>query len=118
MRVWTGLRTILVAVWIFSPFAWEQLPPEETVQSVQVVAGAENEEIIFTGLDGVQHDHSIHAFIFGPDGKLYFNFGNAGAHLKHPDGSKVVDMWGNTIHGGHPGSKAGTTDKVAYRQGM
>ena len=36
MRVWTGLRTILVAAWIFSPFAWGQLPPEETVKSLQI----------------------------------------------------------------------------------
>ena len=34
--------------------------------------------MLFTNIGGAQHDHGIHAFLFGPDGKLYFNFGNAG----------------------------------------
>jgi hypothetical protein len=28
------------------------------------------------------HDHGVHAFVFGPDGKLYFNMGNEGKQLK------------------------------------
>ena len=37
---------------------------------------ADRKEILFQGIGGEQHDHGIHSFTFGPDGKLYFNFGN------------------------------------------
>jgi putative membrane-bound dehydrogenase-like protein len=64
--------------------------------------------VIFSGISGVQHDHSIHAFVFGPDGRLYFNFGNAGAQLKTADGKPVIDLAGNEVNDkGKP-----------YRQGM
>ena len=36
-------------------------------------------EVLLTGFDGRNHDHSLHSVTFGPDGKLYFNHGNAGA---------------------------------------
>ncbi len=53
---------------------------------------ADRKEILFTGIDGTQHDHGIHAFVFGPDGKLYFNFGNAGRQIKDKDGNPIVDQ--------------------------
>ena len=65
-------------------------------------------EVLFTGIGGVQHDHGIHSFLFGPDGKLYFNFGNEGGQLLRPDGSPVVDLAGNEV-------KAGVRP---YQQGM
>jgi putative membrane-bound dehydrogenase-like protein len=52
---------------------------------------ADKKELLFTGIDGVQHDHGMHAFVFGPDGKWYFNFGNDGKQLKTKDGSPVID---------------------------
>ena len=52
----------------------------------------------FTGISGEQHDHGIHAFAFGPDGKLYFNFGNVGKQLKDKDGKPVIDLAGNEIN--------------------
>ena len=55
-----------------------------------------------------QHDHAIHAVCFGPDGRLYFNFGNYTTELQHADGSPVED-----IHG-HPINNTGKP----YRQGM
>lgn len=58
---------------------------------------ADKKEILFTGISGTQHDHGIHAFTFGPDGKLYFNFGNAGKQLKDKNGKPIVDKAGNTI---------------------
>jgi putative membrane-bound dehydrogenase-like protein len=79
---------------------------------------AAKKELLFTGIKGVQHDHAVHTFVFGPDGKLYFNMGNAGEELHRPDGSRIQDVFGNTILIGKPGTKAGTTDKVAYRQGL
>ncbi len=41
-----------------------------------------------------QHDHAIHAVMFGPDGRLYFNFGNYNAGLWREDGTPVVDVFG------------------------
>jgi putative membrane-bound dehydrogenase-like protein len=54
-------------------------------------------ELLFTDIKGIQHDHGIHAFIFGPDGKLYFNFGNSGVQLKDKSGKLVVDQAGNEV---------------------
>jgi putative membrane-bound dehydrogenase-like protein len=78
---------------------------------------ADKKEILFTGIKGVQHDHAIHTFVFGPDGKLYFNMGNEAQQLLRPNGSPVKDVFGNIVQVGKPGTKAGTADKVAYRQG-
>lgn len=66
-------------------------------------------QVMFNGIGGVDHDHGAHAFVFGPDGKLYFNIGNDGKQLKTPDGSQfVVDLAGNQVNGkGNP-----------YRQGL
>ena len=69
---------------------------------------ADRSEVLFSGIHGAQHDHSIHAFHFGPDGKYYFNFGNEGTELKDKDGKPVVDQVGNTI----------TASGKPYRQGM
>jgi len=43
---------------------------------------ADKKEILFSGISGVDHDHGVHAFVFGPDGKLYFNFGNESKQLR------------------------------------
>src|SRR5688500_16648750 len=45
---------------------------------------ADKREVLFTGIKGVQHDHGVHAFVFGPDGKLYFNMGNDGRQIERP----------------------------------
>ncbi|HSU52627.1 MAG TPA: PVC-type heme-binding CxxCH protein [Candidatus Dormibacteraeota bacterium] len=45
---------------------------------------ADKRELLFTGIAGVDHDHGVHAFSFGPDGKLYFNMGNESKHLFYP----------------------------------
>jgi putative membrane-bound dehydrogenase-like protein len=67
---------------------------------------ADRKEIMFQGIEGEQHDHSVHAFTFGADGKLYFNFGNSGTTLKDKEGNVVLDQDGDEI-----GPKK-------YRQGM
>ncbi|MEY3175513.1 MAG: hypothetical protein RLZZ436_3427 [Planctomycetota bacterium] len=58
---------------------------------------ADRKEVLFTGIKGTQHDHGIHSFTFGPDGRLYFNFGNSGEELHTPDGKIVVDLAGNEV---------------------
>ncbi|MFN7137750.1 MAG: PVC-type heme-binding CxxCH protein [Limisphaerales bacterium] len=68
---------------------------------------ADTKEVLFL-VEGFDDDHGVHAVTFGPDGKLYFNFGNHGVHLRKPDGSPVID-----IHGREVSNKNGI-----YRQGM
>src|SRR5881394_1228921 len=83
---------------------------------------ADKRELLFTGIKGMQHDHGVHAFVFGPDGKLYFNMGNEGRQIERPltkecplhgalpkvESKPVVDQAGNEVIGnGKP-----------YRQGM
>ena len=58
---------------------------------------ADRKEILFQTAGGEQHDHGIHAFSFGPDGKLYFNFGNACTALKDKNGRPVLDQDGDEI---------------------
>src|SRR5207249_781021 len=88
---------------------------------------ADKRELFFTDIKGFDHDHAVHAFVFGPDGKLYFNFGNAGEQLRRPSealkniplhglidkeemkkGPFVVDLAGSDI----------TSKARPYRQGM
>lgn len=67
---------------------------------------ADRKEIIFQGIAGEQHDHGMHSFSAGPDGKLYFNFGNAGETLRDKTNKPVIDQYGDSI-GSHK-----------YRQGQ
>ncbi len=41
----------------------------------------DKKEIFLTGFGGKDHDHSLHSLVAGPDGKWYFNIGNAGPHI-------------------------------------
>lgn len=68
----------------------------------------DRKELLFTKTGNAQHDHSAHAFLFGPDGRLYWNFGNEGHSVHDKNGKLVVDKMGNAI-----------TDRGnPYRQGM
>lgn len=58
---------------------------------------ADRKEVLFQGIGGEQHDHGMHTFTFGPDGKLYFNFGNEGKTLKDKSGRPVLDQDGDEI---------------------
>lgn len=69
---------------------------------------ADEKQLLFTGISGVDHDHGVHAVTVGPDGKLYFNFGNEGRQLKDAQGNPVIDSAGREVDdSGNP-----------YRQGM
>ncbi len=73
---------------------------------------ADAKQVLFTGkvLNPVngQHDHAIHAVMFGPDGRLYFNFGNFNAGLWRADGSLVRDIFGNPVN----------NSRQPYQEGM
>lgn len=58
---------------------------------------ADRKEILFQGIGGIQHDHGMHSFSFGPDGKLYFSFGNSGTTLKDKNNKVVLDQDGDEI---------------------
>jgi putative membrane-bound dehydrogenase-like protein len=69
---------------------------------------ADRREVLFTKTGQPQHDHSVHAFVVGPDGRWYFNFGNTGRTIHDKHGKPVVDRLGNVVNdSGRP-----------YRQGM
>ena len=55
---------------------------------------ADRKEVMFTKIGGAQHDHGIHAVHFGPDGRLYFNHGNAAKQLCDKDGNLITDIHG------------------------
>jgi putative membrane-bound dehydrogenase-like protein len=43
-------------------------------------------EVLLTGFNGRNHDHSLHSVTFGPDGYWYFSQGNCAAHFTDRDG--------------------------------
>ncbi|MCA9174704.1 MAG: NPCBM/NEW2 domain-containing protein [Planctomycetales bacterium] len=57
----------------------------------------DDKQLLFTKTGQPQHDHSAHSFLFGPDGKLYWNFGNTGQAVHDKDGNVVVDKLGRPV---------------------
>lgn len=68
----------------------------------------DKKEVFFQGIQGQQHDHGMHSFVFGPDGRLYFNFGNEGKSLLTAAGDTVVDVHGHKV----------VTNGKPFRQGL
>jgi putative membrane-bound dehydrogenase-like protein len=54
----------------------------------------DKKEVLLTGFNGRQHDHSLHSATFGPDGKWNFNQGNMGADF--------IDKAGRHFYMGSP----------------
>ena len=74
--------------------------------------GIDKKEVLLTGFNGRQHDHSLHSLTAGPDGKWYFNAGNCGAIFTDKSG-KTFRMNTN-YRGGAPKEFFYTpTDKLA-----
>ena len=73
---------------------------------------ADEKQVLFVGkvIDPIhgQHDHAIHAVMFGPDGRLYFNFGNFNAELRREDGTLVKDVFGQPVN----------NSRQPYQEGM
>ncbi|MCC9603248.1 NPCBM/NEW2 domain-containing protein [Stieleria sp. JC731] len=81
-----GREVIVTAspnVWRFTDADGDDIPESKTA--------------IFTGVGNPQHDHSGHSFLFGPDGKLYWNFGNTGEQVKDANGNTVIDIHGRAV---------------------
>ena len=53
----------------------------------------DKKEVLLTGFGGLDHDHGLHSVVSGPDGRWYFNTGNAGPHM-------VTDQAGWTLRSG------------------
>ena len=57
----------------------------------------DKKEVLFKTKGGLQSDHGVHACVFGPDGKLYFNFGNFGEGLLDKNNQPIKDIYGRVI---------------------
>lgn len=68
----------------------------------------DSRDTLFITEGGYDHDHGLHAIKFGPDGHLYFNFGNEVSGLKDKAGNYILDQEGRPIH----------TVGKPYRQGV
>lgn len=68
----------------------------------------DKKEILYQGIQGTQHDHGMHTFVFGPEGRLYFNFGNEGKCLLNAAGDTIVDVNGHKV----------VTNGKPFRQGL
>ncbi|MFZ4765632.1 MAG: PVC-type heme-binding CxxCH protein, partial [Roseimicrobium sp.] len=69
---------------------------------------AEKADIIAKVSGNFDHDHNLHAVVFGADGKFYLNVGNEAHDFKDPDGKLFIDLNGNRT----------TSDGKPYRQGI
>jgi putative membrane-bound dehydrogenase-like protein len=59
---------------------------------------ADKKEVLFKGIGGTQNDAGIHAFVFGPDGKFYFSYGNAGKQLVDGKNRPLLDKFEQPIN--------------------
>src|SRR5882672_5558432 len=85
---------------------------------------ADKRELLFEDTSKGDHDHCSHAFVFGPDGKLYFNHGNEVRELRRPKGGLLA----LPLNGPVPAHESETALDLAgneakgngkpYRQGM
>jgi len=67
-------------------------------------SSADTREVLLTGFNGRNHDHSLHSLTAGPDGLWYFNHGNTGAQF--------TDKSGKTFRIGSPYSHGKETAQV------
>jgi len=51
--------------------------------------GVDTREVLLTGFDGKNHDHSLHSVTVGPSGQYYFNHGNKGSTVTDKEGWRL-----------------------------
>ena len=59
-----------------------------------------NREVFLTGWGGADHDHGVHAIVYGPDGNYYFNNGDRGLDVTDRGGQRVVSGPDEKYYGG------------------
>jgi putative membrane-bound dehydrogenase-like protein len=72
----------------------------------------DKKEIFLKGFGGLDHDHSLHSIVAGPDGRLYFSVGNAGPH-EVTDHSDFTIRSGSLYTGGTPYNKTNSGNRVS-----
>lgn len=93
-----------LGVAVFDNEIWVSQPPElikytDVDRDLKFDPAVDKREVVLTGFNAVNHDHSLHSVTGGPDGKLYFNNGNCGAIFTDNSG-KTFYMGGNYRGGG------------------
>jgi putative membrane-bound dehydrogenase-like protein len=76
--------------------------PDITVYTKDQNDNILKKEVLLSGFGGVDHDHGLHAVVFGPDGKLYFNHGNTGFDITDKSGKRFVSQ-GTAAEGNREG---------------
>ncbi|MFM8337015.1 MAG: PVC-type heme-binding CxxCH protein, partial [Opitutaceae bacterium] len=66
-------------------------------------------EVLLTGFDGRNHDHSLHSVTMGADGKWYFSHGNCGSYFT--DRSGRTFRIGSPYDGGRSGGGTPITER-------
>lgn len=80
-----------LGVAVFDNVIYVSQPPELLVytdvnRDLKFDPAVDKREVLLTGFNAKNHDHSLHSVTGGPDGKLYFNNGNCGAVFKDNSG--------------------------------
>ncbi|MCI0628581.1 MAG: c-type cytochrome [Acidobacteria bacterium] len=57
-------------------------------------------EVLLTGWRGIDHDHGLHAVVFGPDGRYYFNSGDQGFDVTDKSGKRFVSSRNGPYYAG------------------
>ena len=93
-----------LGVAVFDNVIFVSQPPEllkytDVDRDLKFDPAVDKREVILTGFNARNHDHSLHSLTAGPDGKFYFNNGNCGAVFTDNSG-KTFYMGGNYKGGG------------------
>ena len=80
-----------LGVAVFDNKIYVSQPPELLVytdvnRDLKFDPAIDKREVLLTGFNAKNHDHSLHSVTAGPDGKLYFNNGNCGAVFQDNSG--------------------------------
>ncbi len=62
-------------------------------------------EVLLTGFEQAQHDHSLHSVYAGPDGRWYFSNGNCGAKFSDKSGN-TFRIGGGYLNNSYMGEKS------------
>ncbi|MDA0811597.1 MAG: c-type cytochrome, partial [Verrucomicrobia bacterium] len=94
-----------LGVAVFDNVVYVAQPPDllaytDVNRDLRFDPSVDKREVILTGFNAINHDHSLHSVTAGPDGKFYFNNGNCGAVF--------TDRSGQTFYmGGTYGERGG-----------